>query len=212
MKLKLFLGWFLAGAALALYAAGKPLLLKEAAVLEKAVPYTAPIQDSTALYVAQGVVAENSAVVRRGFVICNREAFTGTGRLNGWKVEQAYLQPFYLMPENGGVLHVALETVPERGTGLSVAPAGEHTDRGMNIRYKGLKHGDTVTVVFQTAAVGNPVPVVYAYAGTLPRYRELLADGSRLFDYLCGTLFFMATVLIVWQLVEDKEKKNKRTH
>ena len=114
MNLKLFAAIFFLSFGAVVYMIGKPKLSKEFQALETAQAWNGGGQpQESELLLLTGAIAASQDSIWDGFVVANRELFTGTGKLNGWKVDKAFLNPFYLKAEKG-MVKVQLKEVPDQ--------------------------------------------------------------------------------------------------
>lgn len=212
MNLKLFFSIFLLSASFLLYAMGKPALLKEHRMLETAVLWAgdSPEKLSADYLILTGkVVSTDSAAAWQGLVLANREDFTGTGRLNGWKVTEKQVAPFFLDTEKGKRLKVKLQKIPHRGKEIRVIPLEERTEKNRHIRLRGLAKNSRLTLVGKYDEKAQLFRATYSYAGTLTDYRILLEKGAKVLNQLAIALALPGLLLLGWHLARRKKNRTK---
>ncbi|MEN7548027.1 hypothetical protein AAG747_08905 [Rapidithrix thailandica] len=204
MRLKLIFGILFLGFGVILYLIGKPALHTEYAHLQEATALdTAKPAEGQRVWVEGKVSADNPLLVK-DFVVANKEDYTGTGKLNGWKVVQEYLQEIKVVtPSN--TLQVVFSEVPTRGTEQTVVSTEARTEKGRHIRYRGVTAQSTVTFIGEVQKVAPlKVKAEHVYVGKLSDYQKMLDEGNELINYICGGLALIGLLLALWHFASRR--------
>jgi hypothetical protein len=192
-----FLAIFFLVAGSMLYMFGKPKLGKEQRLWEESLDWTSDMPDVGHALRIEGIVIEENPALVEGLVLAYREEFTGTGKYNGWKPVESFLQPLVVRQGNK-TIRLEIEEVPDRGSELSIVPTEERTERDMHIRYKGLRPGTTVSALGHVTALDPlTVQVDFLYAGSGEKHLALLENGQQVLNLICGSLAGIGVVFLV---------------
>ncbi|ANQ47803.1 hypothetical protein KMW28_14150 [Flammeovirga yaeyamensis] len=192
MNVRIAVGLVLVGVAILIYGVSAPKVNKEADALEKA------ILNQDNLKIVEGIVDSSNFLVENFLVIASKEEFTGAGKHNGFKSVEKKLQDITVKTPKGKEILV-FDKVPWRGEDVAHILLDEKTSSNAPIQWLGLRQGARII------AVGQPehdkLNVQYAYAGDLSDYLNLLEEGQKILNIVCGIIALIGFPLLIWGFV-----------